>query len=407
MAETTDINEWAKKFQQLGWTDDEGNFVRDYGNWGFGMEFAYKQSNPELVKAITDEYGGFYKAPQQVASYLQSAIGNNAKIDDYKKAISDIKNDPSIYYKNRIESAAFEYGRMKSMGDYFGGYENSDASLKSLINEAQKKNINISGWENDLNTKFNSGYASQSGYNNPDLRGGGGFLNKTLNSITSNPVTLFAVPLGAAALSGAFAGAGAGATMGAEASLGTTAGTSAGTTGATNFLGSQALGSASTGAVGSGSTGFGLSAGTATGGAAAGTGISTGALGGMGYLGGAGNLAVGTAGLTAEQIAQAELAGSIGSNASSGMGYLGGAESLPAGTAGITGVTAPTTLSLQDIQRGLRLGQSLLGGQQQPVGQPHQLQRQIKPTGEVDYSPILNLLALRQASTPNVYSLLG
>jgi hypothetical protein len=137
-----------------------------------------------------------------------------------------------------------------------------------------------------------------------------------------------------------------------------------------------------------------------------GYGVNTGAASGIEYLGGAGSLPVGTAGLTAEQIAQAELAGSIGSNASSGLGYLGGAESLPSGTAGITGVTAPTSLSLSDIQRGLRLGQALLGGQQPtlPAGQQPQQEKQRKM---VDYSPILNLLALRQASTPNIYSLLG
>jgi len=181
---------------------------------------------------------------------------------------------------------------------------------------------------------------------------------------------------------------------------------SATTTTATDYLGSQALGSASTGAVGSGTTGFGLSAGTASGGAAAGTGLSTGALGGMEWLGGAGTLAEGTAGLTAEQIAQAQLSGQIGSNASSGLGYLGGAESLPAGTAGLTGVTAPTTLSLSDAQRALKLGQSLLGGQPQVAGQPQQ-QRQVRPTGGIDYSPTLNLLQSPRVLTPNVYSLLG
>jgi len=174
----------------------------------------------------------------------------------------------------------------------------------------------------------------------------------------------------------------------------------------TDYLGSQALGGASTGAVGSGTTGFGLSAGTASGGAAAGTGLSTSALGGMEWLGGAGTLAEGTAGLTAEQIAQAQLSGQIGSNASSGLGYLGGAESLPAGTAGITGVTAPTTLSLNDVQRALKLGQSLLGGQPQVAGQPQQ-QKQVRPTGGVDYSPTLNLLQSPRVLTPNVYSLLG
>jgi hypothetical protein len=186
----------------------------------------------------------------------------------------------------------------------------------------------------------------------------------------------------------------------------TAAGASATEAVATDYLGSQALGNASTGAVGSGSTGVGLSAGTVSGGSAAGTGLSTGALGGMEYLGGAGSLPVGTAGLTAEQIAQAELAGQIGSNASSGLGYLGGAEALPSGTAGIQGVTAPTSLSLSDAQRALRLGQSLLGQQpQMPTPQGMQMPQEF-PRGMVDYSPILSLLQQR-VSTPNVYSLLG
>ncbi len=151
---------------------------------------------------------------------------------------------------------------------------------------------------------------------------------------------------------------------------------------ATNYLGSTALGSAETGAVGSGTTGFGLSAGT-TGGAASGTGISTASLAGT-PLG---------AGM-----------GTVGTEAASGLGYLGGAEALPAGTAGITGVTAPTTLSLSDAQRALKLGQSLFGQQPQtPTGFP---KRQTQPYGAVDYSPTLSLLQQR-VSTPNVYSLLG
>lgn len=177
----------------------------------------------------------------------------------------------------------------------------------------------------------------------------------------------------------------------------------AGEAAATDYLGSVALGGAETGAVGSGSTGFGLSAGTATGGAAAGTGISTGALGGMEYLGGAGSLLEGTAGLTAEQIAQAELAGQVGSNASSGLGYLGGAEALPSGTAGITGVTAPSSISIQQALRGANLANSLLGQQPQVAGMP---QRQIKPYGSVDYSAILSLLE-QKAKRPNILSLLG
>lgn len=149
--------------------------------------------------------------------------------------------------------------------------------------------------------------------------------------------------------------------------------TEAAVAGTTDYLGSMALGGAETGAVGSGTTGFGLSAGTATS-APAGTGIAMGST------------------------------GIVGSNAASGLGYLGGAEALPSGTAGIQGVTAPSTLSISDAQRALRLGQTLFGQQQQQqAGMP---QRQIQPYGVVDYSPTLSLLQQR-ATTPNVYSLLG
>jgi hypothetical protein len=136
-----------------------------------------------------------------------------------------------------------------------------------------------------------------------------------------------------------------------------------------------------------------------------GYGIDTGAASGIEYLGGTGSLAAGTAGLTAEQLATATELGQVGTNASSGLGYLGGSESLPTGTAGIEGVAAPTNLSLSDIQRGMRLANTLFG-QQQPIPQQGFAPRQIKPAGVVDYSPILSLLQQR-ASTPNIYSLLG
>lgn len=218
----------------------------------------------------------------------------------------------------------------------------------------------------------------------------------------------------------------------------------------TDYLGSQALGDAATGAVGSGATGFGINAGASGVGLSAGAGslfepafdvsnlfksapadssfgldaryssdfgsfnpsntsgfgIDTGAASGMEYLGGTGSLPVGTAGLTAEQLATATANAQIGSNAASGLGYLGGASSLPSGTAGITGVSTPSTLSLNDIQRGMRLANSLFGKQQQPQQQMGFMRPQVRPQGAVDYSPILSLLE-QKTSTPNVYSLLG
>lgn len=67
---------------------------------------------------------------------------------------------------------------------------------------------------------------------------------------------------------------------------------------------------------------------------------------------------------------------------------------------------ADTGVSISDAQRALKLGQSLLGSQPQVAGQPQQ-QKQVRPTGGVDYSPTLNLLQSPRVSTPNVYSLLG
>lgn len=105
---------------------------------------------------------------------------------------------------------------------------------------------------------------------------------------------------------------------GATAAEAATAGLNAATAaqvGATDYLGSVALGDATTGAVGKGVTGFGL--GTSAGG----TGIS------------------------------AAIPGVVGSNAASGLGYLGGMEALPAGTAGIAGVTAPSAMSVSDLYK--------------------------------------------------------
>ena len=96
----------------------------------------------------------------------------------------------------------------------------------------------------------------------------------------------------------------------------------------------------------------------------AGIGIQAPELSTLGQLGGTAAMDVGTAGLTAEQLANATSAAQVGSNAASGLGYLGGAESLPSGTAGITGVTSTPVWdsvknSLSDI--GNPLGQSLSG----------------------------------------------
>ena len=121
-------------------------------------------------------------------------------------------------------------------------------------------------------------------------------------------------------------------------------------------LGTQALGDATTGAVGSTSTPSVL--GEFNPANISGIGIQAPELSTLGSLGGTAAMDVGTAGLTADQLANANAAAQVGSNASSGLGYLGGAESLPSGTAGITGVTSAP--SWTDISKSLG---NLMGGQ--------------------------------------------
>jgi len=94
-----------------------------------------------------------------------------------------------------------------------------------------------------------------------------------------------------------------------------------------------------------------------------GFGIDTSSLGAMDWLGGAGSLAAGTAGLTASQLANAAMAGQYGSNAASGLGYLGGASSLPSGTAGIQGVSSTPVWD-----KVKKVGESFLDSQQQQQG---------------------------------------
>lgn len=137
----------------------------------------------------------------------------------------------------------------------------------------------------------------------------------------------------------------------------------------TDYLGTQALGDVTTGAVGSTATPSAL--GQFNPANISGIGIQAPELSTLGSLGGTAAMDVGTAGLTAEQLANANAAAQVGSNASSGLGYLGGMESLPSGTAGITGVT-PTTnwadfgKSLSNIMGGMNptgMASALYGGQ--------------------------------------------
>lgn len=126
----------------------------------------------------------------------------------------------------------------------------------------------------------------------------------------------------------------------------------------TDYLGTQALGDATTGAVGSTATPSTL--GEFNPANISNIGIQTPELSTLGSLGGTSAMDIGAAGLTAEQLANANAAAQIGSNSASGLGYLGGAESLPSGTAGITGVTPTTNWS--DFSKSLG---NLLGGNQQ------------------------------------------
>ena len=137
----------------------------------------------------------------------------------------------------------------------------------------------------------------------------------------------------------------------------------------TDYLGTQALGDATTGAVGSTATPSALGEFNAAN--ISNIGIQAPELSTLGSLGGTAAMDVGTAGLTAEQLANANAAAQVGSNAASGLGYLGGASSLPSGTAGITGVTSPTnwadySKSLSNLMGGMNptgLASALYGGQ--------------------------------------------
>lgn len=379
----------------------------------------FTPSNAAL--ALSSVYGSFSSAPQFAAQIMQANAPQGSSVDYYKNIAENYKNDPASYYKDALQWQASTIGHNQSLVDYFGGAQNLDpnysdtSTYKKLAQEAVDKGYFTPQQIQDISLDpYQSAYSKQSGYNNPDLTGGGGFLNKVLSGITSNPISTLAFPIVAASGLGAF---------------------SAPSVAGTDYLGSQALGDAGTGVVGSGSTGFGVNAAApsigvdASIGASAftptelaqgltnlgaaettspwgisattpttelgtlnptvgGIGVDTSALSTEPWLGGATTLPEGTAGLTADQIANAGTIGNVGSNAASGLGYLGGSESLPSGTAGITGVTSTPVWDsisnkLSDLTNSLSnqqpttsggntaylLAKGLTGGQQEtPIG---------------------------------------
>lgn len=353
----------------------------DWSNLTFGWGWLPGAGNDAQAK---QNVFGTFKPAGFDTQYLNEAakyaiMGNNTfrlpSVEEYEKVFQSFKDNPAEYYKNAIAATSKTMGHNQSLVDYIGGSGKNDsldtgisrasAALQKFGQEAVDKGyLNADQVRSIAESPYSAAYSKQSGYNNPDLRGGGGLFNKVMNSIVSNPVTLFAVPLGAAALSGAFAGAGAGATGAAGAGEGAAFGMSDAMAAELGLSGGSAFEAGAAGDVlaGMGIEGAGSSAmdagiggiNTSTGGSGIGSfdpsivsapGIDTSTLKGMEYLGGTGSLAEGTAGLTADQLATATALGEVGTNAASGLGYLGGSSSLPAGTAGITGVTGGATLT--------------------------------------------------------------
>lgn len=409
-------------------------------DWGSSGLFGFSQFTSPIVNAKLKVFGTL-KPEGFNTTYLNDAVnysifggGTMNRIpsqEEYEKAFQKIKDNPSDYYKLAVQSAAKTLGHNTSLYDYFGGQvdpiaykEAPQNNYKNIATEAIEKGYLTADEIKSISTPaYEQAYTKQSGYNNPDLRGGSSFFDKTLGAITSNPLTTLAFPVVGAAALGAF---------------------SAPAVAGTDYLGTQALGSAETGAVGTGSTGFGVNAAAPSIGINSGTGsllatapvdsgfgisttapagnfgefnpnigsgvsgssgigIDTGAAANIEYLGGASSLPAGTAGLTAEQLASAGGALSDAA-ATSGLGYLGGAEALPTGTAGLTTtVPAESAITPTEAIRGAQLANTLLAG---TPSQPTQTPKNVAPRGVVSYDPLLSLLTMK-ASRPNILSLLG
>ena len=113
-------------------------------------------------------------------------------------------------------------------------------------------------------------------------------------------------------------------------------------------------------------------------------------------------LTEGMAGLSAEQVANANALGQIGTNAASGLGYLGGAAALPSGTAGITGVTSGG-LSASDLLKLAKAGKSLLTPQQQyQISSPDgaKLAALVRSGNPFNFAPVTQIQDTKKEITP-------
>jgi hypothetical protein len=372
---------------------------------------------------------------KELADQVYGAYSSNVNYDAELNELNSLAAiDPEAFYKARINLLGKQMGWQVGQNTS-GENVKYEAELNSLLAGAQQ-----AGLSNEEVNKLVTTGADQANRENQEriareAAKGQGWVNQ---NIPGGYLTLGALAAAIAApyaLSYFGAGAGAGAAGAAGAGTGLTGGAGA------------AGGLLSGGTVG-GLSGAGTAAGLAGTQAAAGLGIAGGSAlaGGLGAMGGglstvgslspalpaAGSVGGAGAGLSAQLAPGTILGTGLPGGGAIGASYMAGANNLPATNifgnpipassvsfggyptdAGILS-NLPNLSGLSDIlktplgQLGANTGLSLLGGgaqqQQQPVPQMAGGSGTYAPRGQVDYRPIIDLLAPRQISRT---SLLG
>ena len=138
--------------------------------------------------------------------------GHIGEVDDYIKSLSEQANDPSIYYKAKLDFIANNIGRNAKMGEDTSSWQKQ---LQDVLPEAIKSGVPEDSIQNLLDTSYNAGQGRGAYQLNTNFENVGGPINKYGHLL---PLLAFApaaaAEFGAAGAAGAAEGAAAGAAAG-------------------------------------------------------------------------------------------------------------------------------------------------------------------------------------------------
>jgi hypothetical protein len=148
--------------------------------WNYlGFQFRPDENNFTMAQSNPDQYN------TNVINYLNSVRnemlrgnvygGHIGVVDDYIKSLSEQANDPSIYYKAKLDFIANNIGRNTAMGEDTSSWVKQ---LQDIVPSAIQNGVPIDSLQNLLDSSYNAGQGRGSYQKSTNWENVGGAINK-------------------------------------------------------------------------------------------------------------------------------------------------------------------------------------------------------------------------------------